>query len=445
MKKALETPALALALLGLTVGAWAQDKPTEPAKSKEDTKPVQVAAKPKLQDAPKAEAVEAPAAPEPGAVTINGLVDFYFGYNARAPRSAAGGPFTGVTTPSGEFIRQDNFGLFFNTRDREPQFSLGEVNITRAAGKGFPLGVTATLTFGEAARLFHATEPGGTSSWQTLHNLYVSHSFTFGKQTATVDFGKWASPFGAEVLESYLNDNYSRAFTFWYGVPFYHAGARFTTPLGSNLTAQLALTNGWNNVADDNDGKTFYAQFVYKPNSIWTSTLSYIGGLEGTGAYGTIAPTDGGGGVTTNLLDWVNVVQVTPKLKLTGWLAYGSADGNIQGFNATGANPGRITGNWLGLVASGKYQINDRFAVGGRIEQFEDYARTGSIGPRFQLPGYLKMRELTATLEYNWLRGRAITRLEYRHDDSNQAVFGSGAGGTVKDQDTVYLSQVFKF
>ena len=440
---------LILALLGVTVGAFAQDtKPAE--KPKEESKPVQVAAKPK-QDPPQDEGKKAapenaePAAPAPGEVTVTGLVDFYFGYNARAPRSATGGAFSGVTTPSGEFIRQDNFGLFFNVRDRQPQFSLGEVNITRTPGKGFPLGATLTLTFGEAARLFHATEPGGTSSWQTLHNAFLSYSFPFGKRTATVDFGKWASPFGAEVLESYLNDNYSRAFNFWYGVPFYHAGGRVTVPISSKLSAQLAVTNGWNNVADDNDAKTFYAQFTYKPSAAFTSTLGYIGGLEGTGAYGTIAPTDNGGRVTTHLLDWVNVYQATPKLKLTGWASYGSAEGQITGFNGGGAIPGRITGNWLGVVGSGKYQLTSNFAVAARLEQFEDFARTGGIGPRFQLPGYLKMQEVTLTAEYTSLRGRSITRLEYRHDRSNQAVFGSGAGGTVQDQDTLYLSQVFKF
>lgn len=443
---------LTLALLGVTtttIGAFAQGKPVE--KPKDAAQPVQVAAKPepnpapKKQDEPKKEEPAAPAAPAEGEVTVTGLLDFYFGYNARAPRNATGGAFTGITTPSGEFIRQDNFGLFFNIRDREPSFSLGEVNIVRTAGKGFPLGATVTLTFGDAARLFHATEPGGTSSWQTLHNAYLTYNFALGRRTAVLDFGKWASPFGAEVLESYLNDNYSRAYTFWYGVPFYHAGARVTVPITDKLSTQLSISNGWNNVADDNDGKTFYGQLIYKPSPIWTSTLSYIGGLEGTGAYGTIAPTAGGGSVTTHLLDWVNVVQATPKLKLTAWGAYGSADGNIRGFNAAGATPGRLTGNWLGLVGSAKYQISSNVAIGARIEQFEDYARTGGIGPRFQLPGYLKMQEATLTLEYTALKGQSITRLEYRHDRSNQAVFGSGSGAGVRDQDTLYLSQVFKF
>src|SRR5205085_1457598 len=90
----------------------------------------------------------APAGPAPGTVTVSGLLDWYFGINARAPRSATGGPFAAIVTPSGETIGIDNFGRAFDINDRDPSFSLGEVGITRTPGKGFPLGVTATLTVG---------------------------------------------------------------------------------------------------------------------------------------------------------------------------------------------------------------------------------------------------------------------------------------------------------
>lgn len=387
------------------------------------------------QEAPVAQEAEGP---KEGEVTVSGLLDFYYGWNFRAPGAAGGGHFFPITTPSGEVIAGDNFGMFFNVKDRTFGFALGEVNITRSEGKGFPLGVTATLIFGDSARLFHATEPGGTSSYQALHNLYLSKTFGVGGRDIVVDFGKWASPFGVEVLESPANDNYSRAFNFWYGVPFYHLGIRATASLTNTLTTQVGLVNGWNNVADDNDAKSVYTQFVWKPTPRVTSILSWIGGLEGTGAYGTLAPTAGGGGVTTNLLDFNTSFQATDTFKLAGWLSYGSASGNIQGF-------GPITGNWLGLVGYARYQATPRFAVAARIEQFEDFARTGGIGPRFQLPGYLKMREATLTLEYAWLNGQAITRLEYRHDQSNQPVFGTSSGVGTTDQDTLYLSQAFRF
>ena len=381
-------------------------------------------------------AAPAPASPEPGAVTITGLLDIYYGVNARAPRAANGGPFTAIATPSGETINSDNFGEFFNINDREPSFSLGEINISRTEGKGFPLGVTATLTFGDSARLYHATEPGGTSSWQTLHNLYVSKSYPFFGRTASVDFGKWATPIGLEVLESSNNDNYSRAFNFWYGVPFYHAGLRTTVPITPKLTAQVAVVNGWNNVADDNNAKTVYGLLTLKPNPRVTANFSVIGGAEGTGAFGPAVPKNQGS-ITTTLFDTNATWQVTPELKLTGWASLGNAAGGVNGT--------RTSGNWLGLVAGARYQFRPALAAAFRLEQFEDFPGVGGASPRFGNPGYLKMREATLTLEYVAVRNHLVTRLEYRHDFSNVAVFGAGTGGTTKDQDTVYLSEVLRF
>ena len=128
------------------------------------------------------------------------------------------------------------------------------------------------------------TEPGGTNSYYPFHNLFLTSTQKLMGKDVSVDFGKWASPFGTEVLESNLNDNYTRALTYWYGVPFYHFGVRATMPLTSTTTLQAALVNGWNNVADDNDGKTIYAQLTWKPSPKFTQILGWIGGLEGTGA-----------------------------------------------------------------------------------------------------------------------------------------------------------------
>ncbi len=393
------------------------------------------------QPAP-APAPDAPAGPEPGTVTMTGLLDWYFSINTRAPGRGTVAP---NLTPSGDSIRQDNFGLYFANRDRAPMLTLGELNITRTPGKGFPFGLTATLTFGDSARLFHATEPGGTNSYYPFHNLFLTATPKVMGKDVTVDFGKWASPFGMEVLESNLNDNYTRATTYWYGVPFYHFGARATVPLTSTLTMQAALVNGWNDVADSNNAKTVYTQFTWKPNSKFTQILGWIGGLEGTGAFGVVSPTRGGGGMTTNLLDFQSIYQVNDKLKLAGWIAYGSTTGSIQGVAGTlgtGRADDRLSGTWLGMVGYAKYQVNSRFGLGLRLEQFEDQPGVGGFGTRLQLPGYTSIRTYSLTFDYTYKN--LVTRLEWRHDTANKAVFGAGSG-TVNDQDTITLGQVYKF
>lgn len=412
-------------------------KPTKKTSSTKQDPPVDASKK----DAPKAEAVAPPAAPTPGAVTVTGLFDLYYSINTRAPHTPSA-----IGFPNGESISVDNTARFFDINDREPSFSLGEINITRTPSKQFNFGVTATLTFGDSARLFHATEPGGTSSWSLLHNAYLTYNTKIGKRDVAIDFGKWASPFGLEVLESVNNDNYSRAFDFWYGVPFYHVGFRATTNINTQLSAQVGIVNGWNDVADSNNAKTIYGQLTYKPLPNFTQTLSYIGGLEGTGAFGPSVATNGGGGATINLIDLTSIYQLSAKTKLSAWITHGSAAGNVQGAN--GAGSGSLSGNWLGLVGYVRHQLTNKIALAGRVEQFEDMGggTSGYGTPRYAFGGgrYLKLNEVTLTGEYQFFNGRLITRAEYRHDWASSPIYTAGAGVS-RDQDTFSMSLGYKF
>ena len=395
----------------------------------------------------------APAATPPGTVTYSGLIDVYFGINARAPHSAGPTPFgnayANLIFPNGEHFGIDNVGRSFDVNDREPSFNLGEFNITRTEGKGFPLGVTATLTVGDTARIVHATEPGGTSSWQTLQQLYLTKTLHAGGRDIAIDGGIFVTPLGLEVIESTSNDNYSRSFGFQYAVPLYHAGFRATVPLSSKLQLLGAIVNGWNNIADDNDGKTAIAQLTWKPTSTLTGIFGFIGGSEGMGAYGPVFAPKNQAGINTYVYEAQGIFQATPALKFSGIVDYGTASGHtfvgtaggavITSGGAGGTAQGHVSGTWLGLGGYGRYQINSKLALAGRIEQFDDHGglRTGGIG-------YNRLREGTITLEYALLRGHLISRLEYRHDASNQNFFGAGFAA-VRDQDTIYGSAAYKF
>ncbi len=371
---------------------------------------------------------EEPAGPKPGELTITGLADWYYGVNTKAPGHSV------FTTPSGDTINIDNVGRAFDIKDRQPGFSLGELNITRAPGKGLGLGLTATLTIGDTARLVHATEPGGTTNWSAVQQLFLSGNHKFLGKDWAIDGGIFATPFGYEVIESSSNDNYSRSFNFALGVPLYHAGVRGTTTLNGKWSLQAGIVNGWNNIADDNNAKSIYAQLTYKAGTKFTNILGWMGGAEGTGAFGAGVPTAGAGGVTLNLFDWQAILTPTDKLKLVGWFTYGGAAGSIQ-------NVGKVSGNWVGMTGIARYQVTPSFAWAARIEQFEDLPGTGGFAPRLGL-GYSNLKSYTLTLEYT--KKNLVSRLEWRHDSANQALFGS-ASGNVSDQDTITLGQVYKF
>ncbi len=431
-----------------TLIARAQDAPAPTAPQ---NNPPQTSTPPQkpAEGQPAAPAPATPASPAPGTVTYSGLIDVYFGINARAPYSNGPSPFgghafTGLIFPNGERFGIDNVGRSFDVNDRDPSFSLGEFNISRTEGKGFPLGVTATLTTGDTARLVHATEPGGTSSWQNLQQLYLTKTIHAGGRDIALDGGIFVTPLGLEVIESTSNDNYSRSFGFQYAVPFYHAGFRATLPLSSKLTLLGAIVNGWNNIADDGDGKTGIGQLTWKPTGTFTGILGFIGGTEGTGAYGPILAPKNQAGINTYVYEAQGIYQATPALKLSGIVDYGTGSGHTlvtlqTGGTASGTVQQHVSGTWLGLGGYARYQINSKLALAGRIEQFEDNG-----GLRTGLAGYNRLREGTVTLEYAFLRGHLISRLEYRHDASNQSFFGAGFG-TARDQDTIYGSAAYKF
>ena len=441
----------ACTLLGLaaTVSHAQDTTKTDPAKADP--------ANPNASKAPVA-APATPPPPAPGTVTVTGLVDVYYGINVRAPRGAGNTPFASVLTSGnpGEIIGVDNAGHAFDINDRDPSFSLGELNIVRTPGKGFPLGLTVTLTAGDTARIVHANEPGGTSSWQFIQQAYLTYTPHVMGRDITIDFGKFVTPFGYEVIESSSNDNYTRSFGFNYAIPFYHAGVRAAIPFGSKLTATLFAVNGWNNVADDNNAKSFIAQLTYKPDAKLTANLTYMGGAEGTGAFGSLLPssaayplgvptttvngatfinTNGAGNITIDLVEFQPTYQITPKFKIAAAFDYGHAAGDIYGVKSSGT--------WLSGAGYARYQLTNHFAVAGRLEQFEDIPGTGGAGLRLGGP-YTKLQSGTLTAEYVSFKGQLVSRLEFRHDAANIPVFGAGSG-VVKDQDTFTLGEVFKF
>jgi hypothetical protein len=339
-------------------------------------------------------------ADDAGKISVGGLADWYYQYSFNHP-------------PVGSTIA----GRSFDVKNDAFSLSLAEVNVVKPVDDRSPLGFTATLTFGKTADLVHATEPGGTNTYKYLQQLYGTYLVN-GKRPLTIDFGKFVTLMGYEVIESSSNDNYSRSFLFNYAIPFYHAGLRFTYPLTSTLTGQLHLVNGWNDVEDDNGGKSVGAQLAWNPSAAWSWVLNYMGGDEFTGA-----------GLPRNLnlqtVDLVGIWRPTPKLKL-----------GINADYASAAKKGVAGGNWSGQAVYARYQITPNAAFALRAEHFEDSAglRTGTAQ---------NLNEITATFEYV-VKNNLIHRLEFRHDHAGSKFF-PGGGGPSNDQDTLTFSQVIKF
>lgn len=401
----------------------------EPPK-KDDAKGDKPAAGQQMPGMPGMPGMGGPAAP--GTVTFSGLVDGYYQIDFQHPRAVpmfaaptTGGNSGGIVATRA-FDYRNNFAL-----------SLGEIGVTRTAGKGFPLGITATLGVGDTTPVLYANEPGKRNGFEGIIQLYLTYTPHLLRRDVAIDFGKFLSPVGYEVLESTSNDNYSRGLLYTFAMPFYHTGLRVSTPIANKVTFVGGLVNGWNNSTDDNEAKSFFAQVMWTPDSHFMGMLTYLGGSEGTGAYGSFVPRNGAGNITTNLFDFVATYIINPRLKLAGEIIYGAAAGDVQGAH--------VSGDWLGMAAYARYQWTSRIATTVRLEQFEDLPGAGrlpgaSAGGLRLAAGYAKLNSLTVTLEYAAFRKHLISRLEYRHDKANQPF-----GAIGPDQDTLTLGEAYKF
>lgn len=116
-----------------------------------------------------------------------------------------------------------------------------------------PLGAAIDLRFGTAVPRLLGSFSGLPEGMQFLKQAYVSWRPVENFQ---IDFGQFDTIYGAEVSESWLNPNYSRGSLYNVVQPFYHMGFRASWAVIPELTLTAIAVNGWNNVSDNNDGKS---------------------------------------------------------------------------------------------------------------------------------------------------------------------------------------------
>ena len=82
---------------------------------------------------------------------------------------------------------------------------------------------------------------------------------------------------GAEVIETNANWNYSRSLLFAWAIPYYQFGVRTSFPIGPHFTGGVQLVQGWNNVYDNNSGKTIGLTGAYAWKKVTWSHNYYVG------------------------------------------------------------------------------------------------------------------------------------------------------------------------
>jgi hypothetical protein len=302
----------------------------------------------------------------------------------------------------------------FDTRHNQFRVSMAQLWIAKTPAEDSRAGFKVKLSVGPATTIVQSLEPGSPAVLQNVEEGFVSYLAPLGKGLQ-FDVGKFVTQHGAEVIEAKDNWNYSRSLLFALAIPYYHSGVRATYSPHPKLTLMGTVVNGWNNVVENNGGKTFGAQMAYKPTGSLSLVQNYMTGPEQT------ANND----AWRQLSDTIATFTVSPRVSLMANYDYG-AD-TIAGTKA----------HWQGAAGYARIQANDWIAFSPRFEWYDDPQgfTTGAVQT---------LKEVTGTFELK-PADSFIWRLEYRTDLSNQAVFKTAGGGLKKSQTSIGMGVIYWF
>ena len=279
---------------------------------------------------------------------------------------------------------------------------------------GSRAGFRLDLDYGPTAATVHAAEPGTNGVFQNIGQAYLSYLAPAGNGLQ-VDVGTFVTPLGNEVIKTKDNWNYSRSLLFALAIPYYHMGARVTYPMGDAFTLSGLVVNGWNNIVDNNTGKTLGVQATIKPVPAVTIVQNYLAG-----------PEQGG-----NNQDWRHVSDTTvtcsagPRLALAANYDYGVD---------------RVAGSrvaWQGIAGYARYQAAGWLAAAARFEYYDDQDGY-TTGETQAITG------ITVTGELKHRDG-LLMRVEYRRDASDTEFFLKHDTEMVKSQSTFTVGVIYAF
>ena len=315
---------------------------------------------------------------------------------------------------------------------------LFQLQISRAPGED-GVGFVTKVDFGKLAeRLGTDWDGDGTSgnvaeeqNSVDLQEAYITYNFP-GLPDLQIKAGKFATHIGAEAIEPWNNPNVSRSLTFSWGNPFTHVGATASYAIGSQASIMVGIVNGWDNVVDSNDGKTFIGSIGLTPVEQFSFAIN--------GIYGAEQPDRGDS--KRGMIDLVATIKPVDNFAIILNYDYGQeSDLGVGGDAEWNAFSGILAYDLVDVLP-----VPVGFALRG--EYFDD-----SDGIRLPTPGgagfgdYQNAWEVTTTFKVVLAEG-LMFRTEYRYDSARNALFENyptAGDDTQDDQHTIggELSYVF--
>ncbi|TKC98716.1 outer membrane beta-barrel protein [Polyangium fumosum] len=347
-------------------------------------------------------AARADEAPPPATFQLGGYAEAFYQWNFERPSN-------GITHYRGFDNRHNTFTL--------SNVALSATwDVQRLSG-------LVTLQVGHTPSTYYLAEPAlagasgtnatGAELWKYVQQAYTGYRFDVGRGLL-VQAGLFLSPIGPEAMAVRDNWNFSRSNLF-FGLPFYHTGARVTYPLSDAWALTLACYNGWNSVVDNNEEKSLAAQVTYtRPEKLALSFLYFTGVERPRGAPEGRA--------------WRHLVDVHATLHPTNRLSF------IAHVNG-GTEPNRFgTSAWIAGALYARFRVSDKLFLAARGDAFHERvpeSPEGTAAPLFWPVSWVASGTATADFRPH---ERASFRLEYRHDHAaGDMYFGGDVEGNGVD------------
>lgn len=189
----------------------------------------------------------------PKTFAVSGYVDAYYRFN--------------FSNPSKSSESFNNYTSFTNSQN---SFELGmaSVKLEHAIGK---VGVVADIGFGRRAEEFSYNDA---STMVAIKQAYVTYA---PSANVKLSAGSWGTHIGYELVDPYLNRNYSMSYMFSYG-PFFHTGVKADITSGKS-GFMIGLANPTDLKSANFQRKFLIGQYSYGGDKV-KLYLNYQGGTS---------------------------------------------------------------------------------------------------------------------------------------------------------------------
>ncbi|WP_160712349.1 porin [Chitinophaga solisilvae] len=311
----------------------------------------------------------------------------------------------------------DNKTSFTNSHN---SFELGMVSLK--VEHGFKKGsIVADVGFGKRAGDFSYNDVPAPSTGlsMAIKQLFVSYQLT---EKIKLSLGSYATHVGYELVDAYLNRNYSMSYMFSYG-PFFHTGVKADITLTSSLSAMVGVFNPTDlKSVTLNSHKYIGAQLGFAPAE--TPVKLYLNYLEGKDTLG----------VQNHQADVVATYQVNKVLGL-------GYNGTYSTYLDTRTSKEeRSNVSWWGSALYVNCDFTDKFGLTVRGEYFSDKDGLKVFGA---VPAGGDV--IAGTLSFSYKAGNLTIIPEFRLDKASADIFTRSGGSPSRITSNVLLAAVYHF